>query len=383
MPAPPKTQKPQTKNQQPNWLLLPFAWLYAAVLAVRNWLYDCGWKRSAPGWVPLLGVGNLRVGGTGKTPHVAWLVEELLRQGQRPAILSRGYGRQTKGPRLATPADSAATVGDEPWQYFEEFGGRGVPVAVAENRQLGLHLLRQHHPGLTCVVLDDAYQHRRVRPALNILLTELARPFYADCVLPAGRLRESRAGAARADVVILTKCPPDLPAAARAAAEAQVRRYARAGVPVLFSAYEYAPPAPLAVSFDSELPALPAAPAGRPTPPGPALLLTGIAQPGPLRTYLEGQGYAIRHHAALPDHHAFQPADLGALYQHWQPGWPVFTTEKDATRLRGAGAPGLWAGPLRAMAGHTYTIPVRVALLADGAARLAAAVAAALRGARD
>jgi tetraacyldisaccharide 4'-kinase len=362
--------------------LLPFAWLYAAVLAVRNWFYDHGWKRSAPGWVPLLGVGNLRVGGTGKTPHVAWLVEELLRQGQRPAILSRGYGRRTKGPRLATPADSAATVGDEPWQYYEEFSGRGVPVAVAENRQLGLDLLRRHHPELTCVVLDDAYQHRRVRPALNILLTELARPFYDDYVLPAGRLRERRAGAARADVVILTKCPPDLSAGARAAAEAQVRRYARPGVPVLFSAYEYAPPAPLAVGFEADNPALLADPSEPPQPPGPALLLTGIAQPGPLREYLAGQGYAIQHHAALPDHHAFQPADLLALYQHWQPGWPVFTTEKDATRLRGAGAPGLWAGPVRAMASHTYTIPVRVALLDEGAAQLAAAVAAALRGPR-
>jgi tetraacyldisaccharide-1-P 4'-kinase len=130
------------------WLLLPFSWLYAAVLAVRNWLYDRGWKASQPGWVPLIGVGNLRVGGTGKTPHVAWVVEELRRQGQRPAILSRGYGRQTKGPRLAGGADSAATVGDEPWQYFQQFGAEGTPVAVAENRQLGLDLLRQFHPEL-------------------------------------------------------------------------------------------------------------------------------------------------------------------------------------------------------------------------------------------
>jgi tetraacyldisaccharide 4'-kinase len=323
------------------------------------------------------------VGGTGKTPHVAWLVAELLRQGQRPAILSRGYGRQTKGPRLATARDSAATVGDEPWQYYSEFGGQGVPVAVAENRQLGLDLLRQQHPGLTCVVLDDAYQHRRVQPTLNILLTELARPFYHDFVLPAGRLREPRAGAARADVVILTKCPPDLPAEARAAAEAQVRRYARAGVPVLFSAYAYGAPDPFADSLDLDGPPLPASPGSLPTP-GPALLLTGIAQPGPLHAYLESQGYAIRHHAALPDHHAFQPADLQALYRHWQPGWPVFTTEKDATRLRGEGGlglRGLWPEPVLAMAYHTYTIPVRVALLGDGASRLAAAVVAASRAA--
>jgi len=363
------------------WLLLPFSWFYAAVLAVRNWLYDHGWKRSAPGWVPLLGVGNLRVGGTGKTPHVAWLVEELLRQGQRPAILSRGYGRQTKGPRLATARDSAATVGDEPWQYFGEFSRQGVPIVVAENRQLGLDLLRQQHPELTCVVLDDAYQHRRVQPTLNILLTELARPFYHDLVLPAGRLRETRAGATRADVIIVTKCPPDLPAEVRAAAEAQVRRYARPGVPVLFSAYAYAEPAPFAARAGVD--GLASPPSQVPAP-GPALLLTGIAQPGPLREHLEGQGYIIRHHAVLPDHHAFQPADLAALYRHWQPGWPVFTTEKDATRLRGEGELGLlslWPGPTLAMAAHTYTIPVRVALLGDGAARLAAAVAMATRAA--
>jgi tetraacyldisaccharide 4'-kinase len=336
-------------------LLLPLAWLYAAVLAVRNWLYDHGWKRSAPGWVPLIGVGNLRVGGTGKTPHVAWVVEELLRQGQRPAILSRGYGRQTQGPRLAAPTDSAATVGDEPWQYFEQFQAQGVPVAVAENRQVGLNLLREQHPELTTVVLDDAYQHRRVRPTLNILLTELARPFYHDFVLPAGRLRETRAGAARADVIIITKCPPDLPAAQQAEVTAQVRRYARPEVPVLFSAYDYAAPQPLTAAARA---------LGAPLPSCPALLLTGIAQPGPLREYLLGAGFGLADEFVFPDHHAFSPADLAAVRARWQPGQAIFTTEKDATRLL---APAL----AEALAGlPIYTIPVRVALLGSGAARL-------------
>ena len=354
-------QKTGTGNQElGTLLLLPFSWLYAAVLAVRNWLYDRGWKRSAPGWVPLLGVGNLRVGGTGKTPHVTWLVAELLRQGQRPAILSRGYGRQTKGPRLTTAADSATTVGDESWQYFEEFNAQGVPVAVAENRQLGLDLLRQRHPGLTCVVLDDAYQHRRVRPTLTILLTELARPFYADFVLPAGRLRETRAGAGRADVVIITKCPPSLPATAQAAAAAQVRRYARPGVPVLFSAYAYGTPEPITPA------AMALPPAG-----GPLVLLTGIAQPGPLREYLRSQGYELVAEHIFPDHHAFTVADLAAVRARWQPGQVIFTTEKDATRLQ---APAL-ATILKEV--PVYTIPVRVALLGDGAAQLAAAIAAA------
>ena len=321
------------------------------MLAVRNWLYDIGWKRTETFAVPLLDVGNLRVGGTGKTPHVAWLVEELLRQGHRPAILSRGYGRRTKGPRLAGTPDSAATVGDEPWQYFEQFAARGVVVAVAEERRLGAQLLLCEHPETTVIVLDDAYQHRAVRPTLNILLTELARPFYSDQVLPAGRLRESRAGAARADVVIVTKCPPNLSEADQQAVAQQIRRYSRPGAPVLFSAYQYAAPQ-----------ALPGAPANASpaTPAGPALLLTGIAQPGPLREYLENQGYGIRHHANFPDHHAFTPEDVAALRAHWQPGWPIFTTEKDATRLL---APELRA----ARAGlPLYTIPVRAAFLGDG-----------------
>ena len=383
------------------FLLLPFAWIYAGIMALRNWLYDWGWKAAETFAVPLLNVGNLRVGGTGKTPHVIWLVEELLRLGHRPAILCRGYGRRTRGPRLAGPADSAATVGDEPWQYCGHFAAAGVPVAVAEVRRRGVALLLDAHPETTVVVLDDAYQHRAVRPTLNILLTELARPFYADHVLPAGRLRESRAGAARADVVILTKCPPGLNEATRAVAEQQVRRYARPGVPVLFSSYEYAPPQLLAEpaaavvalavpTFDPTKEAL-AGPvkAGGTTVPGPdagqapesasapgqggqpgtgqppvALLLTGIAQPGPLREQLRQQGFRIAFHAEFADHHAFTAADLAGLRTHWQPGWPIFTTEKDATRLLDPALRGARAGlPI-------YTIAVRVAFGGDGAAQL-------------
>ena len=333
-------------------MLLPFSWLYAAVLAVRNWLYDVGWKRAETFAVPLLNVGNLRVGGTGKTPHVSWLVEELLRQGHRPAILSRGYGRQTKGPRLAGPHDSAATVGDEPWQYFEQFAGRKVAVAVAEERRLGAHLLLREHPETTVIVLDDAYQHRAVRLTLNILLTELARPFYEDYVLPAGRLRESRGGAARADVVIVTKCPPNLSEADQQAVAQHIRHYSRPEVPVLFSTYQYAAPQALP---DGNAPSLPVAPTA-----GPAVLLTGIAQPGPLREELKQQGYKIQYHAQFPDHHAFTPEDVAALRAHWQPGWPIFTTEKDATRL-------LMPELRTARAGMPlYTIPVRVAFLGDG-----------------
>jgi tetraacyldisaccharide 4'-kinase len=336
-------------------LLLPLSWLYAGVAAVRNWLYDQGWQESTGAAVPLINVGNLRVGGTGKTPHVAWVVEQLLALGQQPAILSRGYGRQTKGFRLATPADTAATIGDEPWQHYWGFGGR-VPVVVDEDRRHGLAELAARAPEVRAVVLDDAYQHRRVRPTLNILLTEQARPFWLDHVLPAGRLRESRRGARRADVVVVTKCPPAWPEAERQAAAARVRRYVRPEVPVLFSSYEYGD---LQAVNDPRLP--PPAPGA-----GPVVLLTGIAQPGPLREELARRGYHVAQHHRFPDHHAFTAAELAVIRQQLPAGAAVITTEKDAARLRD---PALHTSaadlPL-------FYLPIRVSFLADGAARLLA-----------
>ena len=334
----------------PAVLLLPVSWLYAGVLAVRNWLYDSGIKPSTAYVVPVIGVGNLRVGGTGKTPHVAWLVAQLLARGQRPAILSRGYGRATSGYRLAAPADTAATLGDEPLQHYQAFGGR-VPVAVAEDRRQGLAGLLALLPPPPVVVLDDAYQHRRVRPAFNILLTEQQQPFYADHVLPAGRLRESRRGARRADVVIVTKCEPMLSVERRQAIIRRVRRYARPGVPVLFSTYRYG--APVAVGHAGP------APTG-----GEIVLLTGIAHPAPLRAYLTRAGYAVVHHAAFADHHAFTAAELRQVAGQLRPGQSVFTTQKDAARLQDPSLQAVVANwPL-------FYIPIDVHFLADGAARL-------------
>ena len=336
-----------------TYLLLPFSWLYASVMAVRNWLYTKGLKASSRfGVMPVLNVGNLRVGGTGKTPHVAWLVHELQRQGQRPAILSRGYGRRTRGFRLGNPQETAATFGDEPLQHYQDFRGQ-VPVAVCEDRQAGLRELLRAEPGLSAVVLDDAYQHRRVQPDFSVLLTEQHRPFYQDYVLPAGRLRESRSGASRADVVIVTKCDGGLTATQQQEIERRIRRYARPEVPVLFSTYAYGAPVPLAGSSTSEAAC------------GPEIvLLTGIAQPGPLRDYLVAAGFRIMHHAAFPDHHAFTPTEIAGVAAHCGPGQCIFTTQKDATRLL---APALHTEIARL---SVFYIPITVEFLADGAERL-------------
>ncbi|RSK24150.1 tetraacyldisaccharide 4'-kinase [Hymenobacter metallilatus] len=341
----------------PSWysyLLLPLSWLYAAVMAGRNWLYAQGWKGStAFPEVPVLSVGNLRVGGTGKTPHVAWLVEWLLRQGQQPALLSRGYGRRTRGYRLAQPSDTAATLGDEPLQQFRHFRGL-VPVAVSEDRVAGIRHLLQREPAPTAVVLDDAYQHRRLQPAFNMLLTEQQRPFYSDEVLPTGRLRESRRGAGRADVVIITKCDPQLSATQQRDIRQHVLRYARPEVPVLFSCYDYGRPVPVPGTAAPEQPGLE------------VLLLTGIAQPEPLLHYLEAAGYHVRHHARFPDHHVFQLRELRALATQLRPGQCVLTTQKDAARLM---EPTLAASMANL---PVFYIPIEVRFLADGAARLAA-----------
>ncbi|UYZ63952.1 tetraacyldisaccharide 4'-kinase [Hymenobacter weizhouensis] len=333
-------------------LLLPLSWLYAGIMAGRNWLYDTGRRPAATfPQVPVLSVGNLRVGGTGKTPHVAWLVAWLLAQGQRPALLSRGYGRRTRGYRRATAPDTAATIGDEPLQQFQQFRGQ-VPVAVSEDRAAGIWQLLREEPTLTAVVLDDAYQHRRVRPALSVLLTEQQRPFYQDHVLPAGRLRESRAGARRADVVIVTKCDPQLSEAARAAIRRRIGRYARPGVPVLFSTYAYGRPVPVPGTATGAAP-------------GPeVVVLTGIAQPGPLLEYLAAAGYRVLHHARFPDHHAFRPAELRQLAAQLRPGQCVLTTQKDAARLL---EPALAASMADL---PVFYIPIDVRFMADGETRL-------------
>jgi tetraacyldisaccharide 4'-kinase len=330
-------------------LLLPFAWLYAGVMAARNWLYDTGLKASTAFATPLISVGNLRVGGTGKTPHVAWLVAELRAQGAKPAILSRGYGRRTRGYLLADAATTAATIGDEPLQQYQAFGGQ-IPVAVAEDRCAGLRQLLNAQPKLTTVVLDDAYQHRRVRPTLSILLTEQQRPFYTDFVLPAGRLRESRGGARRADAVIITKCAAQLSAAQRQNITQQVQRYTRPAVPVLFSTYAYGKP----VAVGSlKMP-----------PSKTVVLLTGIAQPEPLRAYLATAGYHIVRHANFADHHAFTATEVASIAAQLQPGQCVFTTQKDAVRLLEPHVQALVVElPI-------FYIPITVQFLADDASRL-------------
>lgn len=204
---------------------------------MRNFLYDRGIYKSHSFEPIVISVGNLSVGGTGKSPMVEWLVG-YLKANFHPSVLSRGYGRRSRGFRLLTEQDDAQQVGDEPLQIFQRFGAE-VPVAVAENRALGIVELMLQKPETNLIILDDAYQHRSVRPDIQILLTDYWRLFTRDTLLPAGNLREPKKGAQRADMVVVTKCSMDISKANMHDITAEIRRTAGKDLPVYFAGLSY------------------------------------------------------------------------------------------------------------------------------------------------
>jgi tetraacyldisaccharide 4'-kinase len=297
-------------------LLFPFAILYNLVTGLRNRLYDQGVKPSIKFDLPVIGIGNLTAGGTGKTPLTEYLIR-LLARNYQVATLSRGYGRSTKGFRMAQPTDSASTLGDEPFQFFVKFGDR-VKVAVGEERALAIPNIIQYNASTEVILLDDAFQHRRVIPSLNILLTDYHRPFYEDFLLPAGRLRESRAGAGRADIVIVTKCPQEITDEQMIDIEKSIREFAE--VPVFFTHIRYGNPTPLGradIKMGDQI-----------------VLLSGISNSQPLEHYVS-QNYKLKKHFNYSDHHPYTVAELERLSRFIKehPFASILTTEKDKVKL--------------------------------------------------
>lgn len=185
-------------------LLAPISWLYAIVLHIRHKLFDWGILKSKSFSVPTICVGNLALGGTGKTPHTEYLIR-LLQDKFKVAVLSRGYGRKTKGYVLAKQDTGYEEIGDEPMQYHSKFND--IYVAVDENRCEGVDNLMASAPDTDVILLDDAYQHRKIKPGLNILLTEYYNIYKKDMLLPTGRLRDVKSAAKRADILLVTKSP--------------------------------------------------------------------------------------------------------------------------------------------------------------------------------
>src|SRR5688500_14340231 len=188
-------------------VLSPLAALYGLGVTIRNGFYKAGLLRGVSFSLPVISIGNLSVGGTGKTPHTEYLVR-LLHEYIQIGILSRGYRRKTAGFLEVTSFHDASQVGDEPLQFKRKFPH--IPVAVAENRSLAIPLLIRAYPDLQAILLDDGFQHREIEPGLNILLTEYNRLYTRDWLLPVGRLREWRNGAERANIIVVTKCPQNI-----------------------------------------------------------------------------------------------------------------------------------------------------------------------------
>lgn len=222
------------------WGLWPVSMLYGIGASIRNKLFDWGMLRSRSFPFPLICIGNLTVGGTGKTPHTEYLIR-LLKKEFKVAALSRGYKRETKGFVLASSSSTAAEIGDEPFQMARKFPD--ITVAVDADRCEGINLIQEKCPATEVILLDDAFQHRYVTPGLSVLLTDYNRPIYEDQLLPAGRLRETRNGKKRADMIIVTKCPAGLSDTEQESIKRKLQPHS--GQKVLFTTMKYGKLQPL------------------------------------------------------------------------------------------------------------------------------------------
>lgn len=308
-----------------RWLLFPFTILYVFITELRNFFFNIGVLPGKKFDVPVITVGNLSAGGTGKSPMVDYLLK-LLSQKFSPASLSRGYGRNSKGFVQVQPHTSVEQAGDEPLML--KLSNPAVPVAVDENRVHGIEKLLQQQPSPNVVVLDDAFQHRYVKAGFNIMLSTWQQPFYNDYVLPTGRLRELRKNAARAQAVVVTKCP-GLTEAQMQEARERIGRYTKAHV--FFAGLQYGAPQSLngQGSIDLKTHSM--------------LLVTGIAQAGQLLEHCRKNAPQVEH-LAYADHYSYKPADFKAIAQKFDSfageNKVILTTHKDAVKWQASLADG-------------------------------------------
>jgi tetraacyldisaccharide 4'-kinase len=318
-------------------LLLPFALLYGGIVWMRNLLYDKNVFKSSSFGLPLICVGNLSVGGTGKSPMVEYLVTHLKKDFQ-VAVLSRGYKRKTRGYALATPGTTAIDVGDEPMLFHTKFPD--VPIAVGEERLEAIPQLLHDKPDTDVIILDDAFQHRAIRAGLNILLTDCNNLFTEDFYLPTGDLRDTKSSYKRADIIIVTKCRPDMKQEAKEEVIHDIDPLPEQ--PVFFTAIRYHSPYHITMHSRTYIDAH-----------TDVLLITGIANPKPLKVYLEERvhSYYMMHYG---DHHIFTLDDWKDIKKRFNSMDTskkiMLTTEKDAMRLL------KYAGELNDM--PLYVIPI-------------------------
>jgi tetraacyldisaccharide 4'-kinase len=308
-------------------LAFPLSFLYGSILAVRNKCYDLGIFSSKTFEVPTIAVGNLCIGGTGKTPHIEYIIR-LLKSEFYLATLSRGYGRKTKGFLLADTQSTAYDIGDEPLQFKKKF--TNVRVAVDAKRVNGIKKLVANYPSLQAILLDDAFQHRAVQAGLSILLSDYSKLYTHDFVMPTGSLREFRRGSRRADIIIVTKCPSILLPIERKRLISELKPMPHQQVYFSFIKYgdfvslnaDQKNPFTKEFYFERNYS---------------ILLLTGIANTDPLEYYLKDKVKNMER-AKFPDHYSFTEKDLEGVKKIFNniasANKIILTTEKDAMRLK-------------------------------------------------
>ena len=326
-----------------NNILRPLGWLYGLITGIRNRLYDTGIFKSAVFPIPIISIGNITVGGTGKTPHAEYTAT-LLKDRFKTAVLSRGYGRHTKGFFMSDAHSDSGLIGDEPLQIKRRFPD--LEVAVCSDRAKGINrLIEMCNPQV--IILDDAFQHRRIKPSLNILLVNWHRNILDDAMLPAGYLRESIKGRRRADIIIVTKCPEDLDKKAMVDLTRMLK--VKPEQQVFFTTPHYNQP----YLIDN---------AGQPLdlPQAPLLAVTGIASPTLMMAELERQGHTVSL-MDYPDHYRFNKQDISNILSRLESMGQdavIVTTAKDAARLQDLEL----AQELR---NKIYVLPVGVRFLRD------------------
>ena len=296
-----------------RWILFPFSLVYALIVKIRNWLYDKGFFKATSFDVPIICIGNLSVGGTGKTPMTDLLINGFKKNHQL-AVLSRGYKRKSEGFIIANESHTVEDLGDEPFQLYSN--NSDISLAVDADRVNGINqLLRLKKPEV--ILLDDAFQHRKVAPSFSILLTTYSAPFYADFYLPTGNLRDDKNQYKRADVIVVTKCPAVL-------SDEEIKRLKhkispKANQTVLFTTFDYASHFKNneeKFTFDDVKSKKLA-------------LVTGIANAKPLVNHLKSKGLEFKHFN-FSDHHFFTPQEVEQFQEYEM----IMTTEKDFTRLQ-------------------------------------------------
>jgi tetraacyldisaccharide 4'-kinase len=306
-----------------NILLYPLSLVYGLVTGARNFLYNSGILKSEEFDTPVICIGNITVGGTGKTPHTEYIIR-LLGNDFHPAVLSRGYMRKSRGFRIASDSSPVSEIGDEPMQIFRKFPS--LTMAVDSNRVNGVKKILESKPETDVIILDDGFQHRSLTPGFTILLTDYGRLMVRDHLLPYGSLRESLVNMHRANIILVTKTPPDLSAMQRRLIVKEINK--QPGQNLYFTSFKYGNPE--AVYGEASGLSQTEAESG-------IVLVTGIASPKPLKEHLE-KTYNEIIHVKFADHHNYTENDfevIGSAFQNLKsPVKYLITTEKDAVRLR-------------------------------------------------